>query len=70
MASRAILTGCFAGPLLGATGLVLGVSLSSHTVPAMMALSLAAFGILTTLPLFWSLPTAFLAGTAAFQVIA
>ena len=26
---------------------------------------LAAFGILTTLPLFWSLPTAFLAGTAA-----
>jgi nitrate/nitrite transporter NarK len=31
----------------------------------MFALSLAAFGILTTLPLFWSLPTAFLAGTAA-----
>jgi D-galactonate transporter len=50
---------------LGAVGLVLGVSLSSHTVPAMFALSLAAFGILTTLPLFWSLPTAFLAGTAA-----
>jgi hypothetical protein len=31
----------------------------------MIALSLAAFGILTTLPLFWSLPTAFLAGAAA-----
>ena len=50
---------------LGATGLVLGVSLSSHTVPAMIALSLAACGILTILPLFWSLPTAFLTGTAA-----
>jgi D-galactonate transporter len=50
---------------LGAIGLILGVSLSSHTVPAMIALSLAAFGTLTTLPLFWSLPTAFLAGTAA-----
>jgi D-galactonate transporter len=50
---------------LGAIGLILGVSLGSHTVPAMIALSLAAFGILTTLPLFWSLPTAFLAGTAA-----
>ena len=50
---------------LGAIGLALGVLLSSHTVPAMIALSLATFGILTTLPLFWSLPTAFLAGTAA-----
>jgi MFS family permease len=50
---------------LGAIGLILGVSLSSHTVPTIIALSLAAFGILTTLPLFWSLPTAFLAGTAA-----
>jgi hypothetical protein len=49
---------------LGTTWLVLGVLLSSHTAP-MIVLSLAAFGILTTLPLFWSLPTAFLAGTAA-----
>ena len=51
-------------------GLVLGVSLSSHTVPAMIALSLATFGILTTLPLFWSLPTAFLVGAAAAAGIA
>jgi len=55
---------------LGAIGLVLGVLLSSHVVPAMIALSLATLGILTTLPLFWSLPTAFLAGTAAAAGIA
>ena len=55
---------------LGAIGLVLGVLLNSHAVPAMIALSLATFGILTTLPLFWSLPTAFLAGTAAAAGIA
>jgi D-galactonate transporter len=50
---------------LGAAGLVLAVALSDHMVLAMIALSLAAFGILTTLPLFWSLPTAFLTGAAA-----
>lgn len=55
---------------LGAVGLVLGVLIGSHTVPAMIALSLGAFGILTTLPLFWSLPTAFLVGTSAAAGIA
>jgi nitrate/nitrite transporter NarK len=34
------------------------------------ALTLATIGILTTLPLFWSLPTAFLAGTGAAAGIA
>lgn len=51
--------------LLGALGLVLSVLWSQSTVLAMAALTLATMGILTTLPLFWSLPTAFLAGTAA-----
>jgi nitrate/nitrite transporter NarK len=36
----------------------------------MVALTLATIGILTTLPLFWSLPTAFLAGTGAAAGIA
>ena len=31
----------------------------------MLFLSLAAAGVLTCAPLFWSLPTAFLSGTAA-----
>ncbi len=50
---------------LGTIGLILSVLLGGHPVPAMIALSLAGFGILTTLPLFWSLPTAFLGGAAA-----
>lgn len=36
----------------------------------MAALTLGTMGILTTLPLFWSLPTAFLAGTGAAAGIA
>jgi nitrate/nitrite transporter NarK len=41
-----------------------------NTLLAMASLTLAAVGILTTLPLFWSLPTAFLGGTAAAAGIA
>ncbi len=55
---------------LGAAGLILGVLLKDHTALAMVALSLASLGILTTLPLFWSLPTAFLVGTTAAAGIA
>ena len=36
----------------------------------MAGLTLATMGILTTLPLFWSLPTSFLAGTGAAAGIA
>ncbi|GJG93681.1 MFS transporter [Cupriavidus pauculus] len=56
--------------LLGAVGLVLSVQWHSDTTMAMVALTLATIGILTTLPLFWSLPTAFLAGTGAAAGIA
>jgi D-galactonate transporter len=56
--------------LLGAIGLVLSVVWSSNTALAMLGLTLATMGILTTLPLFWSLPTAFLAGTGAAAGIA
>ena len=37
---------------------------------SMLFLSLAAAGVLTCAPLFWSLPTAFLSGTAAAAGIA
>ena len=56
--------------LIGAIGLVLSVIWSSNTTLAMVGLALATMGILTTLPLFWSLPTAFLAGTGAAAGIA
>jgi D-galactonate transporter len=56
--------------LAGAIGLVLSVVWAHNTLLAMTALTLATMGILTTLPLFWSLPTAFLAGTGAAAGIA
>ena len=54
----------------GALGLVLSVSWAHDVTLAMIALTLATMGIMTTLPLFWSLPTAMLAGTGAAAGIA
>ncbi|MCT9073564.1 MFS transporter [Cupriavidus gilardii] len=56
--------------IAGAIGLVLSVLWHDRTVLAMVGLTLATIGIMTTLPLFWSLPTAFLAGTGAAAGIA
>lgn len=55
---------------LGCIGFILSVQLASNTALAMASLTLATAGILTTLPLFWSLPTALLSGTAAAAGIA
>jgi D-galactonate transporter len=56
--------------MLGAVGLIFSVIWADNTFLAMAALTLATSGILCTLPLFWSLPTAFLAGTGAAAGIA
>ncbi len=56
--------------LLGAVGLALSVVLSKNATLAIAALTLGLSGIMATLPLFWSLPTAFLAGTGAAAGIA
>jgi len=56
--------------LAGALGLVLSVTWAHNTGLAMAALTLATAGIITSLPLFWSLPTAFLAGAGAAAGIA
>jgi MFS family permease len=56
--------------LLGGLGLALAVILSKDAPLAIAALTLGLSGILTTLPLFWSLPTAFLVGTGAAAGIA
>lgn len=55
---------------LGCIGLLFSTFYDHNTLLAMASLTLAAVGILTTLPLFWSLPTAFLSGTAAAAGIA
>jgi MFS family permease len=54
----------------GAAGLVLSAVYATQTTPALLALTVASAGILSALPLFWSLPTAFLRGAAAAGGIA
>ena len=56
--------------LMGATGFAIAASFTHNTPVAIAALSLAAAGVLTCAPLFWSLPTAFLSGIAAASGIA
>ncbi|MDM0112776.1 MFS transporter [Variovorax sp. J22R133] len=50
-------------------GLVAAAELSSP-IPKMAAVTLAAFGIFTALPVFWTVPTALLSGIAAAAGIA
>ncbi|MFC5473901.1 MFS transporter [Paraherbaspirillum soli] len=56
--------------LLGSIGLLLSTVYDHNTLLAMSALTLATIGIMSVLPLFWSLPTAFLGGVAAAAGIA
>ncbi|AIY43171.1 Nitrate/nitrite transporter [Collimonas arenae] len=56
--------------LLGAVGFIVSAIAADNTVIAIAFLSLAAMGVLTCSPLFWSLPTAFLSGTGAAAGIA
>lgn len=50
---------------LGGLGLILATLWSHDSVLGLAALSLATLGIVSSLPLFWSLPTAHLSGYAA-----
>jgi D-galactonate transporter len=56
--------------LMGSTGLVLSVLLSGNHYLSFASLILACMGIVTAIPLFWSLPTAFLVGAGAAAGIA
>ncbi len=56
--------------LAGAVGFVISSLAAENTVVAIIFLSIAACGVLTCAPLFWSLPTAFLSGTGAAAGIA
>jgi nitrate/nitrite transporter NarK len=55
---------------LGAAGIVISNLFRESTLIAMIGLTIATMGILATLPLFWPMPTALLAGTAAAAGIA
>ena len=59
-----------AAGFLGAIGLVLSTQLVGNVPLSLVALSVATIGILSSLPLFWTLPTAYLGGTAAAAGIA
>lgn len=56
--------------VLGSVGLIMSAAFGHQPVLAMVGLTLAAMGGLSTLPMFWSLPTAFLGGSAAAAGIA
>ena len=56
--------------IAGAVGFSLSVVLKDNTVLSMAALTLGTMGVMTSLPLFWALPTSFLTGTAAAAGIA
>lgn len=55
---------------LGAVGLVLSGVFGNQPVLGMLALTLGTAGILSVLPVFWTLPTAFLTGASAAAGIA
>lgn len=54
-----------ANVVAGAAGLVLSGVFASNPVLAIIFLSLGTLGVIGSMPLFWPLPSAFLAGTAA-----
>jgi nitrate/nitrite transporter NarK len=56
--------------VLGAVGLIGSVLAAQNTAVAIGFLSLAAAGVISAAPLFWSLPTAFLTGASAAVGIA
>lgn len=55
---------------IGAMGLIFSTIYANNTILSLAGLAFATAGIITSLPLFWCLPTAFLGGTAAAAGIA
>jgi MFS family permease len=50
---------------IGAVGLVLSGIFAGHPVIAIIFLSIGTLGVIGSMPIFWPVPSAFLAGTAA-----
>jgi D-galactonate transporter len=59
-----------AAAILGAVGLLFSVICHGDSTLAMAGLTVATMGIMSTLPIFWGMPTAFLGGAAAAAGIA
>jgi MFS family permease len=56
--------------LIAASGFLICAFNGNHAVFSMIGLTLAVMGVVTALPMFWALPTAFLGGTGAAAGIA
>jgi D-galactonate transporter len=56
--------------IMAALGLAMCTQAGSSTTVAMIGLTMAVVGVITALPMFWALPTSFLAGNAAAAGIA
>ncbi|SCK09791.1 D-galactonate transporter [Variovorax sp. HW608] len=56
--------------IVGALGLVMSVAYGGNVTLSMVGLTIATMGIMSTIPIFWGIPTAFLGGTAAAAGIA
>ncbi|MBC7444254.1 MAG: MFS transporter [Polaromonas sp.] len=61
---------CAIAAAVGGCGLLLSVAMHGNATWAMVGLTLATMGIMSTLPVFWSMPTGFLGGAAAAAGIA
>jgi D-galactonate transporter len=56
--------------LVGTIGFIISVKFSANVPIAMLGMSIATMGIMTVLPIFWSIPTAYLGGAGAAAGIA
>jgi len=56
--------------IAGTVGFIVSVKYSANIPVAMLGMSIATMGIMSALPIFWSLPTAYLGGAAAAAGIA
>lgn len=60
----------FVPAVIGAIGFIISVKFSVNVPIALVGMSIATMGILSVLPIFWSLPTAYLGGAGAAAGIA
>jgi D-galactonate transporter len=56
--------------LAGTIGFIISVKFSANVPIAMLGMAVATMGIMTALPIFWSIPTAYLGGAGAAAGIA
>jgi nitrate/nitrite transporter NarK len=60
----------FVPAVIGTIGFLISVKFSGNVPIALLGMSIATMGIMSVLPIFWSLPTAYLGGAAAAAGIA